>query len=64
MRMVLTMSLPNFKAAFPIIKEQRIRNYFQPRYILKGRNICYLDFNSFHYSIQNLQDALESNVQE
>ena len=60
--MVLAMSLLNFKTVFPIRKEQRIRSYFKPRCVLKGRNICCLEFSD--QAIQDQRDAVELDLLE
>jgi len=58
------MSQPNFEEAFNISHENKIVRYFQPRFILNGNNICFLDFDFYGFSINNLKLAFEHRLDD
>lgn len=61
-RILICMSQPNFEEAFNISNDNKIARYFQPRFILNGNSICYLDFDFYGFSINNLKQAFENKL--
>lgn len=55
----LAMSLPNFFEMFPTDTQTKIEMYFQPRFLLNGKNFCAHDYQIFKQKIDHLKEALD-----
>lgn len=54
----ITASIPSLKEIFKSKFQEKVKCYFQFRYLFQGRSFCTLDYPTFKNSIKNLTYAL------
>lgn len=58
MKKSLPMAVASFNEFMYTGKEMKLKNYFQPRYLLRGESFCSLEYSNFSENTDRLMKVL------